>query len=156
MNSGFLWPFVCILAGICLVVLGIVLFKALSSSSHWPRTDGVILESSVESGWSQTGGGSMLIYSPKVVFEYNVDGIKYQSSQLALVEFDSSNKDAARRKAEKYSAGQKVEVYYNPKKHSTAALIPGDPTGGKLPLGMIIVGVLFGLAGAIWLLIRRG
>jgi hypothetical protein len=85
-----------------------------------------------------------------------VDGVKYQSSQVALVEMDSNSEDAARRKAERYSAGQRVDVYYNPKKHSTAALIPGDPTGGKLPLGMIIVGVLLGLAGAIWLLIRRG
>ena len=58
----------------------------------------------------------------------------------------------AESKAEKYSRGQLVDVYYNPKKPSDASLSIEDPTHGFLPWVMIIVGIIILGTGGVWML----
>ena len=146
----------CVFVGCLLVVFGVYLLKRLADSKSWPKTNGVILESTVQSKWVMAGGGSRIfVVCPKVTYEYEVNGGKYTSSQLALIERDSADENLARRKAEKYSPGQQVEVFYNPRKPGFAVLAVGDPTGGKLPYGMIIIGIGLTITGAIWIWARQ-
>ena len=93
----------------------------------------------------------MYVVSPQVVYEYEVDGEKYTSSQLALVAFNTANENLARKKAEQYSPRQQVEVYYNPRKPGFATLSVGDPTNGKLPYGIIVFGIGLTISGVIWI-----
>jgi hypothetical protein len=153
MNQDFLWPCVCIFVGLCLSVFGIVIWKKLKASESWPKTTGVILESTIEPGWARAGSSRIYVVRPKVIYEYHVDGKRYTSSQLALVERNSANENLALGKAEKYSKNQQVVVYYNPRKPDFATLEVGDPTGGKLPFGIIIFSMAVTIAGIIWLLL---
>ena len=151
MNVDCLWPYACILVGCGLFALGIIILKLLANSKSWPRTSGVILESSVQPGSFRIGGSFNYIVSPKVSYEYQVKGRKYVSSRLALIERNSASENLARRKAEKFAPGQQVDVYYDPKKPESATLTVGDPTEGKFPNGMIVIGVLLMICGGVWL-----
>jgi len=152
-----LLPYVCLIGGICLLVLGIVIRNKLVDSESWPKTTGLIVKSSVEPGFSRVGAKNnyMYVVRPKVTYEYEVHGKNYSSSQLALVEHDSANEKLARGKAEKYPLGQHVEVYYNPRKPEFAVLEVGDPTGGKLPYGITIFGILLAISAVVWICARQ-
>jgi Protein of unknown function (DUF3592) len=155
MSFDSLPPYGCVFVGCLLVVYGVYLLKRLADSISWPKTNGVILESTVQSEWAGAGGSRIFVVCPKVTYEYQVEGKKYTSSQLALIERNSADENLARRKAEKYSPGQQVEVFYNPRKPGFAVLAVGDPTGGKLPYGMIIIGIGLTITGAIWIWARQ-
>jgi len=153
MNSQILWPCVCVLAGFSILILGIIVRRKLKASESWPKTIGIIRESTVKSEWVKVGSGNMYIVSPKVIYEYEVGGKKYTSSQLALVEHSTANENLAKEKSERHPVGQQVTVYYNPRKPDFATLEVGDPTGGTLPFGIIIFGLAVTIAGIVWLLI---
>lgn len=138
--------------GACLVVLGIIERIKLKASQSWPKTTGVITESSVKPEWVKAGNGWMHVESPKVIYEYQVEGRKYHSSQLALEEVDTANENLAREKSEKYPVGREVDVYYDPKKPDFATLQVGDPSHGKLPFGIVTAGAILMAAGIVWLI----
>jgi Protein of unknown function (DUF3592) len=155
-NTEALLPYVCLAGGICLLVFGIVIQKKLRESKSWPKTIGIIVKSSIKSGFSQAGGSNYIFVTrPEVTYEYDVDGEKYISSQLALIEFDSANQKLARGKAEKYSRGQHIEVYYNPRKCGFAVLEVGDPTNGKLTFGIIFFGIVLSISGVVWICVSQ-
>lgn len=110
---------------IWVLVLFAVAFKKRKDSKSWPRTTGLITHSSVESGFVQAGGGNAFVFIPKVIYEYEVDGKQYTSSQLAIIERNTASEDLAREKAEKYVQGQQVEVYYDPRNPACAVLDRG-------------------------------
>jgi hypothetical protein len=91
---------------------------------------------------------------PKVVYEYTVDGMRYTSARLALVEEESTIRDLAKEKVSRYAAGQQVTVYYDPKKPENATLEIGDPTGGTFTYLPLIIGLILTVIGVIWLLSR--
>ena len=154
MNLQILWPYICVLIGFCLLILGFVIRKKLQNSESWPKTTGTILESTIQSEWVRSGSGRNYVVCPKVVYEYQVDGKKYTSSQLALVERNTANEKLAQEKSERHPVGQQVIVYYNPRKPEFATLEVGDPTGGILPFGTIIVGTGLAIFGIVWLLLK--
>jgi len=127
----------------------------LRAPQSWPKTIGTIIESGINPHWEGGGGRYRYIVSPNVIYEYDVAGKRYTGSQLALVQWDTASADFARTKAEKYSVGQKVDVYYDPRKPASATLRVGDPTGGKLPIGIIISGTALAITGIIWFLTIR-
>jgi len=153
MNLQALLPYICLVVGICVFVSGIAIRKKLQSSESWPKTVGVIRESAVQPGFTRTGGSNFIyVVRPKVVYEYHVEGRKHTSSQLALIEYNSANKNLAEEKAERYSVGQQIDVYYNPQKPEFAVLTVGDPTNGKLPCGTMILGIVLTVSGIVCLL----
>jgi hypothetical protein len=127
----------------------------LQGSESWPKTTGMIIESTIKSEWAKAGSDRIYVVKPKVAYEYQVDGKRHASSHLALVEFNTANENSARKKSEKYHVGQQVTVYYNPRKPDFATLEIGDPTGGKLPTGIMGFGILLAVSGIIWLLVEH-
>ena len=101
------------------LILFIRAFKKIKDSRYWPKTSGLITHSSVESG---VGPNHVFVFTPKVIYEYEVGGKRFTSSQLAIIEHNTSSEELAREKAEKYVPGQRVEVYYDPKKPAFAIL----------------------------------
>lgn len=143
-------PAICFFGGLASLIGGLVLKRLLSKSKSWPKTVGKIVEASIEPGWTQAGGSRLYVVRPKVVYKYMVGNTVYTSSQLALIESNTANEQEARSKASKYSAGQLVDVYYNPKKPDFAVLTVGDPTQGKFPWAMIIIGIIAVVGAIIW------
>lgn len=98
-------------------------------------------------------GSYMRIVKPKVVYEYEVEGKKYTSTQLALVQTDTADEALAREKANQYFVGQLVTVYYNPKKPEFATL---DICAGRVDVVVylaFIIGSVATIAGLVWLLV---
>ena len=77
-------------------------------------------------------------------------GKNFKSSRLALIERDTADSNLAQEKAQKYSVGEKVTVYYDPRKPEFAVLAVGDPTKGILPIGMAIIGIAMAIVGVVW------
>jgi hypothetical protein len=130
-----LYAYVCLLGGVGLFFFGFVIwnvirilgaYNQIKDSKSWPKTTGLITHSSIEQGFTRIGGSYIYVNRPEVVYEYEVDGKKYTSSQLALVEVNTASEDLARGKAEKYVSGQHVEVYYDPRNPKCAVLTIGD------------------------------
>lgn len=127
------------------------------ASSGWPTARGVILTSEVrEVGWSEDTSG----WCPELSYEYPVAGRKYVSHNVELQDICISNLGSyARRVVERYPAGKKVEVYYDPRDPSRAVLEPGVPDSvivwplliiAAISLGVILVVVgLLGLLGVV-------
>jgi hypothetical protein len=141
----------CSAGGLAVSICGVAVRRSLLNSESWPKTTGKILQSSIQPGYFRIGNSFNYVVRPKVVYEYSVGGQKYTSSQLALVQMDSANRQLARSKAENYSPGKSVEVYYNPKKPNVASLRVGDPTKGKLPGAIIVFGIFGIVGGGIWI-----
>jgi hypothetical protein len=151
MNLQILLPYICFVVGICILVLGIVIRNKIKDSKSWPKTNGVIIESTIQSEWVRSGSGRIYVVCPKVIYEYQVDGKNYTSSQLALIEHNSADENLARGKAEKYSPRQYVEVYYNPRKPSFAVLEMGGSSDDRLSYGIIVLGITLAISGVVWI-----
>ena len=142
--------------GLVLTVRILIAWSKVKASESWPKTMGVVLESTVQSEWTKAGNNRIYVVSPKVVYEYEVGGRKFRSSQLAMEEINTADESVARMKAEKYPVGRQVEVYYDPRKPDTAALQTGDPSKGILPSILVAVGLILVAIGIVWLLhVRR-
>lgn len=154
MNLPVAWPHLCLLVGPVLIVLGIFVRNKLLATQSWPKTMGTVVESTIESDWVKIGSGYDYITSPRVNFEYCVNGKKYISSNLAIIECNTASESLALQKARQHPVGQEVTVYYNPRKPEYGVLAVGDSTGGKLPLGIIFVGLLLLVIGLTFFLIK--
>lgn len=144
----FLGPCICSIGGLLASILGFFLRRKLANSKTWPKTTGNIIRSSIK----YDRCNYQTVACPDVAYEYTVEGVKYVSTQLALIEVNGSFAEPAESKAGKYSRGQIVDVYYNPKKPGDAVLSLQDPTHGALPWVIIIVGIIALMAGGVWAL----
>ena len=87
-------------------------------SKKWPSTRGKIVYSTIERGPRRT-------FYPKVMFEYKVNGVTYQSSRIWWgLRLNMTRKGAECFNAE-YRAGKKVQVYYHPRFHRIGSLKTG-------------------------------
>jgi hypothetical protein len=120
--NGAIW-FYAIVTVAAIVALSWQLTLSLASAK-WPRTEGKILASSVE-----TIDGEYPSYVPRVEYEYVVDGRNYRSRKLRCSFWSSSFKSRARRIAAAYRPGDPVAVWYDPEKPSRAVLQTGGSVG---------------------------
>jgi hypothetical protein len=84
-------------------------------------------------------------YEPDIAYRYAIGGKEYESSQVSIFYFYGTSLEAARRKAHRYSATQRVVAYVNPADHSQAVLIPGAQPIAALVL--FVLGLLFVVVG---------
>ncbi len=112
---------------IVLVGLGIFIYRrsqqgkaAKETAQSWPGTMGTILMSSVQ---SKHTGRSLSIY-PVVVYQYEVNGKKYQSQTIKAGEqyFNVRIMGQAQETVNRYPIGAQVMVYYNPANPQDSAL----------------------------------
>lgn len=94
------------------------------ASEHWPTTSGRILTSEVSSHRSLNSSGThTTIYEPKIVYEYVVNGQRYQSEQINFsMVAGMSGSGYASTLVGKYPEGSIVPVFYNPDNPSEAVL----------------------------------
>lgn len=130
-----LMALISILGGICVTVLpiiilvgiGIFLYRrsqqgsaAKQAAQNWPSTMGTVLMSTVQ---SKRTGNSTSTY-PVVVYQYEVNGIPYQSQRIKAGEqfFNMRVIGQAQATAARYAVGAQVMVYYNPANPAESAL----------------------------------
>ena len=124
-NSPFLGGLVMILFGLGLTaILSRTVLKDAQASESWPTTVGVVTASELRS--QRSGDG--YTYSPRVVYEYSVDGEMYTSGRITVADGSSSRAEGAEAKVEQYAVGSEVAVYYDPDLPTEALLEVGAPT----------------------------
>jgi hypothetical protein len=128
------------------VLLGLYLTLNALRTYRWPTTTGVVRgqDVSVNSG----GEGGSTSYSPKLRYEYEVDGDSYESSRIAVGGGPSfSSRSGARDWLATYPDDDgEVTVHYNPRRPDRSVLERGGVLKGLLLLlltgGMLAVVVV--------------
>ena len=132
--------------GLFLFIRGLWQFRTSSASKSWPSVEGQIIAATVEKRVDRDEDGTTTRYLPRVVYSYSVDG-EQQTGERVRVGATSSYSNYPKAEAKLgYQAGQKVAVYYNPRKPAKALLEPGSSRG---VWGSLIIGVGFTLFGAV-------
>jgi len=94
----------------------------------WPHTDGVIRTANIERETSRR-------YHASISYNYEVDHVPYTSTRIAF-EVYVGDKDRAQNLADRYSVGQRVQVFYSPTHPEDAVLEPGIFGGTWTELGV--------------------
>ncbi|MCA9802210.1 MAG: DUF3592 domain-containing protein [Cyanobacteria bacterium HKST-UBA02] len=102
--------------------------QSMAASVDWPTTEGVIVESKLDS-WKEKDGDST--YSLSVAYEYDVNGEKHRSDRISnetILDKYMSDGTEANNRAAVYKVGSKHKVFYQPDDPATAVMVPGvDP-----------------------------
>jgi len=133
--AGLIGGLIAIFGGLCAVVvpllliagLGVFLYRrsqqakvAKAAAQSWPQTKGTVLTSSVE---SRRSGNSTSTY-PVVVYQYEVKGKTYRNQTISAGDQFLNVRviGQAQKTVNRYPAGAKVTVYYNPADPGDAVL----------------------------------
>ena len=99
------------------------------ASATWPSDDGVVERSEVTTSRERSHSRTrrrQTMYSPEVVYRYNVNGEDLRASTVAFgADFSSSSSSIARAVTDRYPVNKQVQVYYDPEIPGNAVLEPG-------------------------------
>jgi len=89
------------------------------ASQSWSQTQGVVILSRVE-----VSGGEITSVTPRVVYQYDVNGQRYQSEQIRAGDrfMQMTSSRSAYDTIDRYPVGTQVTVFYNPQNPTEAAL----------------------------------
>jgi hypothetical protein len=128
------------------------------AAASWPATEGKIVLSKVveeeetvdrEDSGGRTEHRTEIMYRPEIRFAYRVDGSDYSSETWkpgATVSYGTPKHAEAI--VARYTAGQSVAVYYDPKQPDMAVLEPKNREGAAAGL---VVAVAFGVVGSLFM-----
>jgi len=139
-----------VILGLVFVVITPLSIKRGKKSENWPQTQGNVISSEVEIRQEiDTEGDTSTYYYPRIHYEYNVGGEKFQSSKYRFLDA-SMTRSKANELVGSYSPGQTVTVYYDPAKPAEAVLITGAP---KFLFVFAVIGGLLIIAGLLVLIL---
>jgi len=124
--------FIFIFLGSLVCILAFWLQYMNRKAASWPATDGVIVKSELE---PDSDGDS----SVKITYRYTVNGRDFESSQFSFTAL-RNDLPAKKSRVAKYPVGQRVQVYYDPQKATSAVLERDD---SLVWLGIVITGLVF-------------
>lgn len=102
------------------------------ASRNWPMAVGKVLFATVDARRSRSGSGYSTNYYPNVIYEYVVNGQRFQNNQMySGVQYGLGSYKRVEQKVAKYPPGSTVQVYYNPENPSQAVLEQSAP-GSKI------------------------
>jgi hypothetical protein len=131
-----------IIAGLVTTLWGLRIILKARKTQHWPHVDGIIEESRISSDHDDL--------LPHIQFRYSVDQTSCRQTMTFSGDITPTQEFAASY-VQKYPAGSKVQVYYNPEDPNTATLEPGLGKGDWLVfamgLGMLLFGIIFSVVG---------
>ncbi len=152
--SGCLWFL--ILAGVGLMIFGVVFLINANASRGWPSVQGQVQNVSVVKNSTSGTQGS---YHYAVTYVYQVDGRPYTGDRYSLGQGSRasqrypSRSEARTASRRNYPMGSPVDVYYDPADPASAVLKAGPnwATFGPLLIGLIFIpGGIF-----LWRAVRR-
>ena len=147
------WTPKTVLAG-CLVVGALVLVNAAARlrriRRHWRTTSGTVVSSDavkLAAEWLNPRN----YFKGRTVYEYVVDGIRYQSDRVGFDDLAFSNSRLiAERDADRFGVGSSVQVHYDPDAPSSAVLHLGNPRFSRWCLGGAGLALLLAVALLAW------
>lgn len=119
--------------------------------AKWPKAPGVITESKYasETGTVRDQHGydvTSTQFRPAITFQYTVNGATFGGTKVTRADESTSSSDAVMKVVNRYPAGARVEVLYDPSAPSTAYLEAGRSFGA---LFLMIFGGFFLFIGAL-------
>lgn len=138
---GYVVPWLFLIAGVVVLCVGVRKCVHASASTNWPQTDGVIVESFVETDHRTDGTR----FAPRIVYEYAVGDDLHTATTVSYGDYSASWDSHAREVVDRYPVGERVTVYYHPQDHDTAVLEPGSRFNAYL---VAVMGLLFTVVGA--------
>ncbi len=153
-----------LLSSIFIITGGFVAFfgngqiKDAKQSVDWPAVEGTVVSSEVqqESKTSRSNGTTRrktgtrtartkTSYRAEVLYDYVVNGETYSANKVLFGQVGKGSPASARKIVNRYPAGKKVTVYYNPDEPEIAVLEPGATGGTYVLFGVGCVFILFGV-----------
>lgn len=127
------------------------------ASRWWPTVQGTMLESRViestrRTGGLRRGGGSTTEWTPRVRYEYEVEGVRHESERVDFMT-RAGGRSAAEQELRGLEAGAPVTVHYDPADPSRAVLRPGNGPWDWIPPLMGLLGL--SVPPALFMLARR-
>jgi hypothetical protein len=126
-----------ILAGLGLLVLGVVRYKEGKASNHWTEVSAKVESSDVGRTKNKTAGYR---YHAHVTYTYEVRGVSYTSRRVGLAGQESGSESHAQKLLKQYPVGGTVKAYYDPARPDKAVLIRGI---GSSVWVVFVVGLVF-------------
>lgn len=117
----------------------------LRTLREFRKTEGEIVDSSIEAKPLPAEGCLITTYGPKIQFAYMVDGESYLSDTLSFKRVTTTDIDREERIRKRFPPGKEVQVYYNPKDPSEAYLSPPSKFTGEM-IGYILVILIVAIA----------
>jgi hypothetical protein len=121
------------------------------SSTHWPRTDGIITSASIEKHRQSGRHSHGYVYAAVIAYDYKVAAVAYTGKRVRFGMTESSEANA-KAFVDNYPPGKQVAVFYSPSDPALAVLQTGIFGGVWLGLGL---GGLFLIIGVVGLVARR-
>jgi hypothetical protein len=116
------------------------------ASNSWPKTEGVIIHSSIEKNRSSKGKAT---YSADIRYEFYVNDTLFEGSRVSFGNVSTSDSEDAKKKLRKYPLQKKVDVYYDPEFPGESVLIKGGNMWTNIikygPLLFVFFGALLAL-----------
>jgi hypothetical protein len=151
-------PIVGIVLGLGLCVSGLVMVGCVGvpavltgmENADWPSTTGTVTLS--RAGWtlerSPLTDRLTRYYRAEVKYEYQVNGKKYESNNIAMnsAQISYPSRGAAELVTKHYPQGATVTVYFNPNEPHVAVLKKGQ---SYMSIGPLVVGVPMALLGIL-------
>ncbi len=140
-----------IIPGILSIIIGYTSAQYAENSKDWPEAEGRILSVQLErnstAGIKTPGGGHSsghTSYKPVIKYEYYVNGVKYESTNLSFGNNSYSDHTEAKNILNGYKTGQYINVYYKPDNPKVVVLnrgFNGIPTSLIVGIGFIGVSI---------------
>jgi len=170
-----------LVAGICLLVIGLILltggvvgvgwrYHMFSGSESWPTTRGTVIAS--EKLQSDDGEGGV-DWKVRIQYEYTIDGVRRTARTIALgfmsgqsgvtSDFEDGTlplfgeEEPAAAVVARYPAGAVVDAYYHPQDPEIVCLERGDPEVSDLMMAFfapLFFGVMAAMVGVLLIKVR--
>jgi hypothetical protein len=140
-----------IAAGVCLLILGALLFNLMRMRGHmqaarnWDKIEGVITVSRVDQP-PQHASDDLNDATPIIRYRYRAGGQDLEGDQLAIGGQAMMTRVLAAKLVGRYPVGAHVDVYVDPKNPTQVLLEPAEP---RNITALVALTLTFGLAAAV-------
>ena len=149
-----IWLFF-LLVGAGVSYYGWTILRSARASASWPSVTGQVTRAYVDYSTDAEGADS---YQPVLVYAYTVADQTFGGSRIKFGENSYGSERPARAIVDRYPAGTRVAVYYDPADPERSVLEPGVSGGSYLVLGIGLLFVLLAVAALpfrLWQNMRR-
>jgi len=135
---------ICAVVGVGIIAYSLVQRSRLRASQAWPVATGTITKAVLE----EHGSSDSAEYSVSVLYEYEVNGVRYTGRRVGFGRRGYARKKNAQAQLDRYPLNSSVMVFFNPAKPEEAVLEREAPFTtlylivGVVSLAFVVVMVL--------------
>lgn len=146
---------VLLIIGIIWLIIALLRNYKINSIARWPRTNAVVLNSALATsghGFLNFGSSNTLfgnvnkqIYYPKVLYQYNINGNNYQSTNVSYANTTQFNAVEINAIMLALAKGNTVSVAYNPNNYAESYIFNGTKSNSGIFWGIFLILVALAL-----------